>query len=545
MKPVDNDNTYHDAGLSLNREELTYLSNSEVPNSMANDNEEVSHKKSYCIEDAKGDEQEDTEVHELSRTGMDKENQVILALGNDDGDSDKDSGGENSVFDVEAHDKACNGHDDTGERIETGVVRPHIDIRNSDNVSSLTPTTATDDDVKFEMKRNEEVVYNADIKSEESIQNGEQGDHPFDITDVLNVEIALQEPSKSILAGEPCKKVEGEAVERTHCRTQSNSGCLFVDQEDSIESNIHWIDEDDERIDLECSPLHSPVGSEHSLFPAPQMNYPSIYSQDTVSLSEISLSEPEHDVTVTDKHINHIEYTDSLAMLSFDSNDLTDIEDTRRHSPPINLDSDGGVELTDASFLHHKFIDGSSRVSAKGSDCSSPSAVEIHTPPPMSPQSMAEKVSERLRFLADSWADIPLPASGLVQSIAVTDTLVWCVDNHEHVFVTQSSSADIHWKKVDGRLRTIASNQSGTIVWGVNRKKFALCRKNVNNSRPQGKSSLCYSVFLHEKKALVTMVAKIVLNALQICSIYSPWLPLSPKQCCVTMKCVSYQFQVV
>ena len=494
IKSVDNDITYDDAGLSLNREEITNLSNSDVSTSMNIDKEGVSHKKVYCTEDARADEEENAKVQELSRTGMDKENQVVLELGNDD--SNKDSGDVNSVFDVEAHDKSSSDHDDSGERIETEVARSFNDNRASDFVSSSERTTTADSDVKLEMKRGETVVYDADTKPGESIQNGEQCDHPFDISDVLNVEIALQEPSKSILAGEPCKKVEGEAVERTHCRTQSNSGCLFVDQEDSIESNILWIDEDDEKIDLDYSPQHSPLGSEHSLFPAPQMNYTSIYSQDTVSLSEISFSEPEHDVTATDKPIHNIEYADSSAMLSFDSNDLTDVEDTRHHSPPINLDSDGGVELTDASFLHHKFIGDSSRGSAKGSNCSSPSAVEIHTPPPMSPQSMAEKVSERLRFLADSWADIPLPGSGPVQSIAVTDTLIWCVDNHEHVFVTQSSSADIHWRKVDGRLRTIASNQSGTIVWGVNRKKFALCRRNVNNSRPQGESSLFFYCFL-------------------------------------------------
>jgi len=137
--------------------------------------------------------------------------------------------------------------------------------------------------------------------------------------------------------------------------------------------------------------------------------------------------------------------------------------------------------------LRHRYtFGGSSKGSRKDSSSSSPSIFEIDSPAPLSPHSMAEKVSERLRLLADSWADILLPSSGSIQSIAVTDTLVWCVDSHEHLFVTQSSSADIHWRKVEGKLKQISGSQSGAIVWGINRKKFAMCRMNVKSSSPQG-----------------------------------------------------------
>lgn len=314
--------------------------------------------------------------------------------------------------------------------------------------------------------------------------DNEPCDSLFDPTEVLNVEIAPQETCKHTHPTEPCKQVQGEAVERVHNRVPSNSGCLFVDQDDAIETNIQWIDEDDERIDLDYSPPHSPVGSEHSLFPPPQMNYHSIYSQETVSLSEISFSEPEHDAPPSCSIRKH-DYKESLATLSIESSELTDIEDNRCHTPPVNLDSDGGMELTEASLLQHKYD--STKGSAKGSTCSTPSILDIDSPIPMSPHSMAEKVSERLRLLADSWADIPVPNCGSIQSIAVTDTLVWCISNQEHLFVTPSASANVNWKKVDGKALQISANQSGTIIWGVNRKKVASYRTNVRQNNPQGK----------------------------------------------------------
>ena len=386
---------------------------------------------------------------------------------------------------------------------ETNVITNEVivskadDTENTGNPTSVTPASLAlepndNKQADTDAKRADTWVFEADKKAKEALESRVEYEPPFDPSEVLNVEIAPQEPNKSMQAGEPCKKVQGEAVERTHARTPSNSGCLFVGQEDNIDSNILWIDEDDERIELDYSPPHSPVGSEHSLFPAPQMNYHSIYSQDTVSLSEISFSEPEHDAPTTRKYIDDNDCIDSLAMLSIDSNDLTDIEDNRCHSPPINLDHDGGVELTEASLLQHKYLVGSSKGSTKDSNCSSPSAVEIDTPLPMSPHSVAEKVSERLRLLADSWADIPIPSSASIQSIAVTDTLVWCVDHREHLFVTQSASANVNWKKVDGKVKQISANQSGKIIWGVNLKKVALCRTNVKPNNPQGMALLLY-----------------------------------------------------
>ncbi len=278
---------------------------------------------------------------------------------------------------------------------------------------------------------------------------------------------------------EPCKKIDGEAVERTHVRS-SSSGCIYLNQDDTINSNMCWLDEDDEKIDRQESPPHSPMSKEPSLFPAPQMNYASIYSQDTISLSDMSFSE-EHsadDGLHLDRNIYPIQY-DSLSVLSTNSNELTDIEDNCCHTPPINLDPSGGVELTDVMFLKRK------QGSNKCSSCSSPSVFSMDGQPP-SPHALAEKLSERLRLLADSWAEINAPNCGYVQSMAVTDTLVWCIDSHDHLFVTSASSASVLWKKVDGKARQIAANQAGSIIWSVNRKKVASYRTNVKSTNPQG-----------------------------------------------------------
>ena len=324
------------------------------------------------------------------------------------------------------------------------------------------------------------------VTSEVNRENKE--DSIFDPSEVLNVEIATQEPIKNSQVSEPCKTVYGEALERTRVRPDS-SEFLYFGETNSNDSDDSWLGDEHGKIELDDSPPRSPVSSEPSLFPAPQMNYHSIYSQETVSLSEVSFSEPEHDVPSYASKIRERDdnLIDSLAMLSIDSDEMTDIEDNRCHSPPINLDQDGGVELTEALFLQHKHGIGSARDSVRGSDCSSPSIFEIDSPLPASPHTVAEKVSERLRLLADSWADIPVPSCGSAQSVTVTDTLIWCVDNHEHLFVTAASSAVVVWKRVDGRARKIAANQSGTIIWGVNRKKVASYRTNVKPFNPQGR----------------------------------------------------------
>ena len=496
LKPEGNDVVLANGELIANQDETCDFNGPALPSLVHFNAEGISSEKVSSFETRmEGDQNSQEGMYNLQRaTVIVKETEEIVSSDCNDifkkhsDDENSEYGNENAQIDVEADDAV---NTDASRAVLKEVANSTTDTESAAIFSSLTPADNSDRNVVLETIGNDALICGSDIQHEEPLQDGEPCGHSFDPTEVLNVEIALQDPSKNTQAGEPCKKVQGEAVERTHNRAPSNSGCIFADEDDTIDSNIHWVDEDDERIDLDYSPPHSPHGSEHSLFPAPQMNYNSIYSQDTVSLSEISLSEPEHDLPATDKEIHDIHNAESLAMLSLDSSELTDIEDNRCYSPAVNLDRDGAVELTDASFLHHRYIGGSSRGSIKTSTCSSPSIFEIDSPVPMSPHSMAEKVSERLRLLADSWADVPVPSSGSVQSIAVTDTLVWCVDNHEHVFVTQSSSADVHWKKIDGKLRHIAANQSGTIVWGINRKKFALYRANMKNSNPHGKSRLC------------------------------------------------------
>ena len=360
--------------------------------------------------------------------------------------------------------------------------------------SSESNVEQSNKDFESEVKKDE--IVNAktnEIYDTQETPDSSGGDNFLEPSEVLNVEITTGD-NKLLRSGsnEKCKKVEGEAVEKTRTHKRSNSDVISIGGEDLIESNLCWSDEDNERIDV-VEEIPKRERKETPLFPAPQMSaYSSIYSQDTVSLSEMSFSEPEP--SLDSMSLNEFKDADAVIVKSqsfIDSDELTDVEDNRADSPPVNLDSFGGVEMHDVTYIRKRNASNSGKSSDRASRSSSPAILEYDYPEPLSPSAVAEKLSERLRLLADCWAEITVPTCGQVQSVNVNDNFIWCVDHHDHIFITPSSSSTVNWKKMDGRARLIASNQNGTIVWSVDRKKVAHYRTNIKENNLQGK--ICYN----------------------------------------------------
>ena len=97
-----------------------------------------------------------------------------------------------------------------------------------------------------------------------------------------------------------------------------------------------------------------------------------------------------------------------------------------------------------------------------------------------------EAVQERLRYLADSWADVKTPSGIIVQHVACSGSLIWIVDSNNHFLYSSSTSQNYSWKKCDGRGTHIATNQVGTVVWSIDRNNTCHVRTGVKESCPQG-----------------------------------------------------------
>ena len=116
----------------------------------------------------------------------------------------------------------------------------------------------------------------------------------------------------------------------------------------------------------------------------------------------------------------------------------------------------------------------------------SPCGSDLEGRPLNSPKAASEAIQERLRYLADSWADVETPSCGQIQFVACSDTLIWAIDNHDHIFYTVATSKSHVWKKLDGKAMQIACNHQGNIIWCIDRQKVAHYRSGIKDSLPQG-----------------------------------------------------------
>ena len=93
-----------------------------------------------------------------------------------------------------------------------------------------------------------------------------------------------------------------------------------------------------------------------------------------------------------------------------------------------------------------------------------------------------------LRLLADSWAEYYAPGQGYFQFVAVSDTHIWCVTTHDHIYYCPTHFSVVTWTQLRGSARMIAVNDTGDVIWCIDRKNYAHARTGVNANRLTGKT---------------------------------------------------------
>lgn len=70
---------------------------------------------------------------------------------------------------------------------------------------------------------------------------------------------------------------------------------------------------------------------------------------------------------------------------------------------------------------------------------------------------------------ADIWVTVPNPCRGHVQSICLSDYLLWLVDSRNMVYCTEVNTKGKKWELIKHPMQHVSSSPSGCIVWGVYR----------------------------------------------------------------------------
>ena len=71
---------------------------------------------------------------------------------------------------------------------------------------------------------------------------------------------------------------------------------------------------------------------------------------------------------------------------------------------------------------------------------------------------------------ADIWVTVPHPCRGHVQSICLSDRLLWLVDSRNMVYCTDINSKGKKWELIKHPMQLVTSSPSGSIVWGLYRQ---------------------------------------------------------------------------
>ena len=71
---------------------------------------------------------------------------------------------------------------------------------------------------------------------------------------------------------------------------------------------------------------------------------------------------------------------------------------------------------------------------------------------------------------ADIWVTVPHPCRGHVQSICLSDHLLWLVDSRNMVYCTETNTKGKKWELIKHQMQHVSSSPSGSIVWGVYRQ---------------------------------------------------------------------------
>lgn len=71
---------------------------------------------------------------------------------------------------------------------------------------------------------------------------------------------------------------------------------------------------------------------------------------------------------------------------------------------------------------------------------------------------------------SDIWVTVPHPCRGHVQSICLSDHLLWLVDSRNMVYCTEINTKGKKWELIKHPMQQVSSSPTGNVVWGVYRQ---------------------------------------------------------------------------
>ena len=71
---------------------------------------------------------------------------------------------------------------------------------------------------------------------------------------------------------------------------------------------------------------------------------------------------------------------------------------------------------------------------------------------------------------ADIWVTVPHPCRGHIQSICISDQLLWLIDTRNTVYCTSINSKGRKWESIKRPMQQVTSSPSGHTVWGLYRQ---------------------------------------------------------------------------
>ncbi|PFX19161.1 tectonin beta-propeller repeat-containing protein 2-like [Stylophora pistillata] len=211
-----------------------------------------------------------------------------------------------------------------------------------------------------------------------------------------------------------------------------------------------------------------------------------IYSNTPVNFSDATFSDASVEKSSRSKtRLGNTSGLGSASSLKEGSDVPMDSEGT----PPVYLDSEGAEELSDTAswslYLSRRTMSDAEIVNhedapvLEGSFSSTGSGSSLSKSP--------GSTKEGLRLLADSWADYTPPGQGYVQFVAVSDTHIWCITTHENIFYCPTHYSVVNWTQLGGSARMIAVNNTGDVIWSVDRRNYANARFGVSKNHLTGK----------------------------------------------------------
>ena len=213
---------------------------------------------------------------------------------------------------------------------------------------------------------------------------------------------------------------------------------------------------------------------------------PDIYSNTPINISDATFSDGsvERSPRLKTRPKNLSGLGSSSSSLKAGSDAQTDSEGT----PPVSLDSEGAEELSDAASWPR---------SLSNRTMSDLEVVNYEDVPPLE-RSLSSTSSgslprspgstkQGLRLLADSWAEYYAPGQGYVQFVAVSDTHIWCVTTQDQIYYCPTHFSVVTWTQLGGSARMIAVNDTGDVIWCIDRKNYAYARTGVNANHLTGK----------------------------------------------------------